>query len=254
MGIALVVDDERFFQTILEDFAGQRLGMRTLLAKDGETALSLLEREPVDLVFLDIIMPGMDGLEVLRQVKERRPTLPVIMVTASGAIDNAIIALRQGADDFFRKPVDLDELDLCVTRVLGKVRVARRPPAPPPEPRFDRRRAPRVRMQEGSPAQLQFNEVYLLDISLAGALVEHSEPVNPGEIYRLSFLAEGKEVQVLARAVRVFASHRVTITGGEQRTKYRTGMEFVGLEKSASELIAAFLERHVKQGDPEPTD
>jgi hypothetical protein len=78
--------------------------------------------------------------------------------------------------------------------------------------------------------------------------------VNPGEIYRLSFLAEGKEVQVLARAVRVFASHRVTITGGERRTKYRTGMEFVGLEKSASELIAAFLERHVKQGDPEPTD
>jgi len=254
MAIALVVDDERFFQTILEDFAGQRLGMRTLLAKDGETALSLLEREPVDLVFLDIIMPGMDGLEVLRQVKERRPALPVIMVTASGAIDNAIIALRQGADDFFRKPVDLDELDLCVTRVLGKVRVAMRPPPPPPDPRFDRRRAPRVRMQEGSPAQLQFNEVCLLDISLAGALVEHSEPVSPGEIYRLSFLAEGKEVRVLVRAVRVFASHRVTIAGGERRIKYRSGMEFVGLEKGASDLIAAIVERQLKQGELEPTD
>jgi DNA-binding response OmpR family regulator len=251
MDTALVVDDERFFLTILGDFVSQRLGMRPLLARDGVTALSLMEKEPVDLVFLDIIMPGMDGLEVLRQIKERRPTLPVIMLTASAAIDNAIIALREGADDFFRKPVDLDELVLCVDRVLGKARVAKRPPPPPPEPGSDRRRAPRARIEEGSPAQLQLKDVSLLDISLSGALLEHSEPVNPGEIYRLSFSVAGKEVQVLARAIRAFASHRVTVSGGGRRVMYRTGMEFVGIEKGASELIAAYVESLMKQGPGE---
>ena len=251
MDTALVVDDERFFLTILGDFVSQRLGMRPLLARDGVTALSLLEKEPVDLVFLDIIMPGMDGLEVLRQIKERRPVLPVIMLTASAAIDNAIIALREGADDFFRKPVDLDELVLCVDRVLGKARVAKRPPPPPPEPGSDRRRARRARIEEGSPAQLQLKDVSLLDISLSGALVEHSEPVNPGEIYRLSFLVEGKEVQVLARTIRAFASHRVTVSGGGRRVMYRTGMEFVGIEKGASELIAAYVESLMKPGPGE---
>jgi DNA-binding response OmpR family regulator len=225
--------------------------MRPLLARDGVTALSLVEKEPVDLVFLDIIMPGMDGLEVLREIKERRPALPVIMLTASAAIENAIIALREGADDFFRKPVDLDELVLCVDRVLGKARVAKRPPPPPPEPGSDRRRAPRARIEEGSPAQLQLKDVCLLDISLSGALVEHSEPVNPGEIYRLSFSVEGKEVQVLARAIRAFASHRVTVSGGGRRVMYRTGMEFVGIEKGASELIAAYVESLMRQGPGE---
>lgn len=251
METALVVDDERFFLTILGDFVSERLGMRALTAKDGETALSILEKEPVDLVLLDIIMPGMNGLEVLRRLKDRRPALPVIMVTASAAIDNAIIALREGADDFFRKPVDLDELVLCVTRVLGKVRVAKRPPPPPPEPGSERRRTPRIRMEQGSPAQLQLKEVYLLDVSLSGALVEHSEPVNPGEIYRLTFPVEGKEVQVLARAVRAFASHRITTAGGERRIVYGTGMEFVGVEKGASELISACMDRLAKLGPGE---
>ena len=251
METALVVDDERFFLTVLGDFVSQRLGMRPLLAKDGATALSLLEKESVDLVFLDIIMPGMDGLEVLRRIKERRPTLPVIMLTASAAIDNAIMALREGADDFFRKPVDLDELALCGARVLGKARLARRPPPPPPDPGSERRRAPRIRMENGSPAQLQLKDVYLLDLSLLGALIEHTEPVSPGEIYRLSFPVEGKEVQVLARAIREFASHRVTTPGGERRIVYRTGMEFVGLEKGVSALISAYVERLVKTGSGE---
>jgi DNA-binding response OmpR family regulator len=251
METALVVDDERFFLTILGDFVSQRLGMRPLLAKDGATALSLLHREQVDLVFLDIIMPGMDGLEVLRRIKGTRPTLPVIMVTASASIDNAIIALREGADDFFRKPVDLDELALCVTRVLGKAQVARRPSPLPPEAGSERRRAPRVRMVEGSAAQLQLKEVYLLDLSLSGALIEHTEPVNPGEIYRLSFAVAEKEVRVLGRAIREFASHRVTTAGGERRIVYRTGMEFVGVEKGASELISAYVERLLQTGSGE---
>ena len=83
----------------------------------------------------------------------------------------------------------------------------------------------------------------LIDISLAGALVEHIEPVRPGEIYRLALTVEGQNVQVLARAMRVFASHRVTVAGGERQLVYRTGLEFVGLKKEAAALIADYVER-----------
>jgi CheY-like chemotaxis protein len=253
METVLVVDDERFFLTILGDFITQGLGMRVLTAEDGSTALALLETERVDLVFLDIIMPGMDGLEVLRRIKGRWPNLPVIMLTASAAIDNAIIAVREGADDFFRKPVDLDELALCVTRVLGKSHVARRPAPTPLEAASEARRAPRIRMEEGLPGQLHLMEVYLIDISHSGALVEHTVPVNPGEIYRLCFPLDGKEVQVLARAIRVFASHREALAGGGRRIVYRTGMEFVGLEKGVAEGIARYVDRMVTQRSRETT-
>jgi DNA-binding response OmpR family regulator len=252
METALVVDDERFFRTILGDFASQRMGMRPLLAHDGTVALAFLEKERVDLVLLDIIMPGMDGLEVLRRIKDRRPNLPVVMVTASDSMDHAITALREGADDFFRKPVDLDELALCVTRVLDKTRTAARP-IPPPDPDKERRRGPRVRTKVETPAQLHLKNVTLLDLSLSGALVEHSEPVSPGEIYRLSFPVGGKEVQVLARAIRAFARHRVAVAGGRRQIVHQTGMEFVGVEKGAAGLISAYVDRLLKQGDSEGT-
>jgi DNA-binding response OmpR family regulator len=115
----LVVDDERFFLTILGDFLTHQLGMRAILVQDSTTALSTLESEKADLVLLDILMPDMDGLEVLRRIKDRSPALPVVMVTASSAIDHAITALREGADDFVRKPLDLDELG-CINRALNR--------------------------------------------------------------------------------------------------------------------------------------
>jgi DNA-binding response OmpR family regulator len=242
MATALVVDDERFFLTVLGDFITQHLNMRPLLVQDGETALTLLETEQVDLVFLDIIMPVMDGIEVLRRIKDRHPNLPVIMVTATSSIEHVIGALREGADDFVRKPVDLDELDLSVNRVLSKVRVANLPPPPVRDTVNERRRAIRVRMREQAMAQLQLRDVTLIDLSLSGALIEHTEPVRPGEIYRLSFAVGDKQVQLLARAIRVFASHRVTVAGGERQVVYRTGMEFVGLKKDVADLISAHVD------------
>ena len=247
---ALVVDDERFFLTILGDFLTQHLHMRPVLVQDGAAALSLLETEPVDLVLLDILMPGMDGLEVLRRIKDRTPSLPVIMVTASSAIDHVITALREGADDFVRKPVDLDELALCINRALNKKRVANFPPPPPRDSASDRRRTPRIPLRERSPAQLQLRDVNLIDLSLSGALVEHVEPIRPGEIYRLSLTAEGQRVQILARAMRVYASHRVTLAGGERQVVYRTGMEFVGLKKDVADIIAKHIESLIQTSPP----
>ena len=252
METALVVDDERFFLTVLGDFITQHLEMRPLLVQDGETALTLLETEHVDLVFLDIIMPAMDGIEILRRIKDRQPNLPVIMVTATSSIDHVIGALREGADDFVRKPVDLDELGLSVNRVLSKVRVASLPPPPERDTASERRRAARVRMREQAIAQLQLRDVTLIDLSLAGALIEHTEPVRPGEIYRLSFADRDKQVQVLARAIRVFASHRITTAGGERQVVYRTGMEFVGVKKEAADLISALVDSLLGRAKEKP--
>jgi DNA-binding response OmpR family regulator len=247
---ALVVDDERFFLTILGDFLTQHLHMRPVLVQDGEAALSLLETETIDLVLLDILMPGMDGLEVLRKIKDRTPSLPVIMVTASSAIDHVITALREGADDFVRKPVDLDELELCINRALNKKRVASLPPPPPRDSASERRRAPRIPLRERSPAQLQLRDVNLIDLSQSGALVEHVEPIRPGEIYRLSLTAEGQRVQILARAMRVYASHRVTLAGGERQVVYRTGMEFVGVKKDVADIIDKHIESLTQSSRP----
>jgi DNA-binding response OmpR family regulator len=241
-GTALVVDDERFFLTILGDFVAREFGMRPILVEDAPTALDLLDTRQIDVVLLDILMPGMDGLEALRRIKDRHPALPVIMVTATSTIDHVIAALREGADDFVRKPVDLDELSLCVHRVLNKNRVAKLPPPPPRDAAAERRRGPRARLRVRTPATLQLLDAEMIDLSVSGALVEHVEPIRPGEIYRLALTLDGQDVQVLARAMRVFASHRVTVAGGERQVVYRTGLEFVGLEKDAAALIGGFVE------------
>jgi CheY-like chemotaxis protein len=242
MAKVLIVDDDRFFLAILGSFVTNRLRMHPLLVQDGASALSLLEKEPVDLVLLDILMPGMDGLQVLRGIKDRHPSLPVIMVTGSEVMEHAIVALREGADDFIRKPPDIDELELSVTRVLTTVRVDKSVPAPR-DTTSERRRAVRFRLRLRAPALLQLREVNLIDISPSGALVEHTEPVRPGEIYHLSFMVEGQQLQMLARAIRAFASHHVTVAGGERQIVYRTGMDFLGVEKSAAALIADYMDR-----------
>jgi DNA-binding response OmpR family regulator len=239
---ALVVDDDRFFLAVLGDFVSHHLQMRPILVEDGTAALDIIESEHVDLVLLDIVMPGIDGLEVLGKIKDRHPSLPVIMVTSSSSVDHVIGALRAGADDFVRKPVNLEELQLGVGRVMHKVRVAKLPPPPPRDEASERRRADRVRLPARSRAQLQLLDVILIDLSISGALIEHTQPVRPGEIYRFAFSVDGHQVQVLARAMRVFASHRVAVTGGERQVVYRSGVEFVGVEKGVAEVISSYID------------
>jgi len=238
---ALVVDDDRFFLAVLGDFVSNHLEMRPILVEDGAAALDIIESEHVDLVLLDIVMPGINGLEVLEKIKDRHPSLPVIMVTSSSSVDHVISALRSGADDFVRKPVNLEELQLGVGRVMNKVRIAHLPPPPPRDPASERRRADRVRLPSRSPAQLQLLDVILIDLSMSGALIEHTQPVRPGEIYHFSFAVDGHQVQVLARAMRVFASHRVAVTGGERQVVYRSGVEFVGVEKAVADVISSYI-------------
>jgi len=117
-GSVLVVDDEsgiRFsLKGILEDE-----GFSVAEAETGEAGLEYLDSgEAVDLVFLDIWMPGMDGLNVLERVKETRPDLPVIMISGHGTIETAVTALKNGAFDFIEKPLSLEKVLLSAHKAL----------------------------------------------------------------------------------------------------------------------------------------
>lgn len=113
----LIADDDRAFRlatrTLLEDS-----GYTVAQAASGEEALTLLAGDPPDLLLSDMVMGEMSGLALLQQVRERRPGLPVIMVTGFGSIPTAVEAIRRGAADYLTKPVNNDELLLKVERVL----------------------------------------------------------------------------------------------------------------------------------------
>lgn len=118
----LVVDDQPPNIRLLEAILAPR-GYDVLPASSGEEALALLEQSEVDLVLCDIVMPGMDGYEVCRAIRERPATayLPVVMVTASGD-EQKIKALEAGADDFLTKPINQSEL---LARVASLARIKR---------------------------------------------------------------------------------------------------------------------------------
>jgi two-component system, NtrC family, nitrogen regulation response regulator NtrX len=119
----LVVDDE---PQILQVVTGilQDEGFEVRTAPDGETALSLAAAEIPDLVLLDINLPGMDGLEVLSELKKQHPLLPVIMISAYGSVENAVKATRLGAYDFIEKPPNADKILLSVRNALDLARLA----------------------------------------------------------------------------------------------------------------------------------
>ncbi len=117
----LVVDDESRMRESVRDLL-QAYGYRCLMAGDGAEALDLLDQHEVDLLLLDLNMPGMDGYQVMRQMKERHPKTDVIVVSGETTFDSATEALRCGAHDFLRKPYAADDL----TRVLGSVQQKRR--------------------------------------------------------------------------------------------------------------------------------
>jgi DNA-binding response OmpR family regulator len=115
----LIVDDEPnvrlVFRTALESS-----GYRTSSAEDGEKALLWLENAPIDLVLLDLQMPGMSGMGVLEAIREAGNDVPVVIVTAHGSIPDAVQAMKLGAIDFLSKPLSPDALRSVVAEVLER--------------------------------------------------------------------------------------------------------------------------------------
>src|SRR2546421_10484941 len=119
----LVVDDERSVREGCREVA-QTMGYNTLSADRAETAYKLLETHGVDVIMLDLRLPGASGIEVLREVKRRRPSAEVIVITSNATVQSAVQAMRYGAYDYVTKPFNLDELKLLLQRVAGHVKLA----------------------------------------------------------------------------------------------------------------------------------
>jgi len=113
----LVIDDDPGIRDYLETLA-TRQGYGVYTAADGETALAELDKTAPDLITLDAVLPGMDGLETLRHLKQRMPDVPVIMLSGHGQARTIVEAMRLGATDFLRKPFEVEELELAFRKAL----------------------------------------------------------------------------------------------------------------------------------------
>ncbi|MCX7011658.1 MAG: sigma-54 dependent transcriptional regulator [Candidatus Sumerlaeota bacterium] len=114
----LVVDDDAAQRSLLGGFLGGQ-GFHVVCASSGAEALDVLGREPIDAMVSDVRMPGMTGLEMLAELRQRRPGLPVLLVTAYPHIHDAVKAMRDGAVNYLEKPIDLDELLSSVRLAVG---------------------------------------------------------------------------------------------------------------------------------------
>lgn len=114
----LIVDDDPGQRSLLDSFLrGQ--GFDTLVVESGAKALAALRAQPVSMMISDVRMPGMSGLETLRQARKEHATLPVLLVTAYADVKEAVGAMRDGALNYLTKPIDLDELLTTVRQVTG---------------------------------------------------------------------------------------------------------------------------------------
>src|SRR5918997_1068218 len=117
MANLLIVDDEPGMRQLLSHVFG-RAGHAVRAAENGAKALELLRAEPADLIVSDVKMPDMNGIELLRRLREFLPDAGVVLMTASATVDTAREAFKLGADDFIQKPFDVDELKLIVEKAL----------------------------------------------------------------------------------------------------------------------------------------
>jgi len=118
----LIIDDEKPTLTMFHLFLSA-YGYDVSIAEDGRTGLDILEKENPPIVFTDIKMPGMDGFEVLKQIKKISPRTEVIVITGHGDMDLVIRALNLGATDFINKPVQRSALDAALKRAQKRIAV-----------------------------------------------------------------------------------------------------------------------------------
>ncbi|RMF11767.1 MAG: nitrogen regulation protein NR(I) [Alphaproteobacteria bacterium] len=119
----LIADDDPGIRLVLRE-ALSDAGFAVVTAVDGHDLLERVEQEDGDLVITDVLMPGLDGLDVMARIRERRPDLPVIVISAHATLSTAVDATRGGAFDYLAKPFDLDELMALVHRALKDRRSA----------------------------------------------------------------------------------------------------------------------------------
>jgi len=113
----LILDDEAAQRDILTGYLKKK-GYKIFSASSGREGIETIKKNPVDIILSDFKMPDLNGIEVLEQVKKINPEISFVIVTAYGTVENAVKAMRLGAFDYISKPVDLDELDIMIERII----------------------------------------------------------------------------------------------------------------------------------------
>ncbi len=198
MRTLLVVDDDARLRELLAEYLGGR-GYEVLTAENGETCLEVIATRSVDLIVLDVMMPGKDGFEVVRELRKNKST-PVIMLTARGDETDRIVGLEIGADDYLPKPFNPREL-------LARIQAVLRRMEGPSEPNLPLSAGPitvdpdrRLALFRGQPVDLTTTEFEILR-----TLVANAGRVIPRE--KLMELARGEDFAAFERSVDVHVSH-----------------------------------------------
>ncbi|HSX79581.1 MAG TPA: response regulator, partial [Candidatus Saccharimonadia bacterium] len=122
--LILIVEDEKILADSMALYL-ERHAYATAVVYTGEDSLPLAEENSPDVMVVDIRLPGIDGLEVLRRIREASPSTEVVMITAYASIATAVEAMKRGAFDYLSKPLDLDELCVVVDKALTHARMRR---------------------------------------------------------------------------------------------------------------------------------
>lgn len=118
----LIIDDERNILTSLEGILTDE-GYHVFLAESGEEALKIIREDPPYMVLLDIWMPGLDGIEVLKRIRDEAPSIIVIMMSGHGTIETAVKSTKLGAYDFIEKPISMEKLTLLIRHAFDQQRL-----------------------------------------------------------------------------------------------------------------------------------
>ncbi|MFN7140740.1 MAG: response regulator transcription factor, partial [Limisphaerales bacterium] len=126
MSRILIIEDELPMRTALSDCL-QSEGYRVLTADNGECGLKKALEEQPDLILLDVMMPRLDGFEVAAELRRLKQTVPILMLTAKGMVQDRVAGLDAGADDYLVKPFSLDELLARVRAILRRTQKEKKP-------------------------------------------------------------------------------------------------------------------------------
>jgi len=122
--VMIVDDEEDFLETLVKRL--EKRDIKVIGAKSGEEALELLQKSPVDVVVLDVKMPGMDGIEALKEIKRRHPLVEVVLLTGHASTEVAIRGMELGAFDYLMKPIGMDELLYKVQDAYERVTIQKK--------------------------------------------------------------------------------------------------------------------------------
>lgn len=200
----LVVDDDPRLRDLLRRYLGEN-GFQVFVADNGVTMNRLWLRERFDALILDLMMPGEDGLRILRRLREQKDTTPIIMLTARGEDVDRIVGLEMGADDYIPKPFNPRELLARIHAVLRRRPVADAPGAPSMTDEvvkfgeFELDLGTRVLRKNGEPVPLTTGEFAVLK-----AFARH--PKQPLSRDKLMEIARGREYEAFDRSLDVQVS------------------------------------------------